>query len=341
MDRHHASDASPRAPLPPPPDIPGEDERSRAGGPAMRRPAHASLGYTYIIAAALLWGTIGPAARFALRAGIEPLEISFWRAVIGGALFVLHAAMRGRLRVARRDLPAVGGFALLGVTIFYWSYFRAVELGGAALAAILLYTAPAWVALTAALWLGERLTRRKALAVGVTLAGIALVALGSGAGSESLAAVRGPAIAWGLLAGVAYAAYYLFGKRYFARYEASTLFAYALPLGAVLLLPGVTFAPKSGMEWLVLVFLGVVPTYGAYLLYSAGLARVEATRAATVATLEPVAAAALAYVVWGEALRGRGYLGAALVLAGVLLAATDRDAGEGAEVPHEGPAPVR
>ena len=302
-----------------------------------------SWGYAYIIAAALLWATIGPAARFALRAGVQPLEISFWRAAIGGLLFALHAAVRGRLRIERRDLPAVGGFALLGVTIFYWSYFRAVQLGGAALAAILLYTAPAWVALSAALWLGERLTIRKSLAVGLTLTGIALVALGSGAnglGDASRSATRAPALAWGLLAGLAYAAYYLFGKRYFARYEASTLFAYALPLGAVMLLPAVAFAPKSAADWLVLLFLGVVPTYGAYLLYSIGLARVEATRAATVATLEPVAAAALAYAVWGEALRGLGYVGAALVLAGVLVVATERGVREAVQPPHEGPAPT-
>ena len=300
------------------------------------------MGYAYIVAAALLWATIGPAARFALRADIEPLEISFWRAVIAGLLFVVHAAVRGRLRIARRDLPAVGGFALLGVTIFYWSYFRAVELGGAALAAILLYTAPAWVALAAALWLGERLTARKSIAVAMTLAGIALVASGSGTGVSggTGVAARVSALAWGLLAGLAYAAYYLFGKRYFARYEASTLFAYALPLGAVLLFPMVSFAPKSATAWLVLLFLAVVPTYGAYLLYSFGLARLEATRAATVATLEPVAAAALAYVVWGEALRGVGYVGAALVLAGVLLVATEREARAALDPPHEGPAPV-
>jgi DME family drug/metabolite transporter len=302
-----------------------------------------TIGYAYIAGAALLWATIGPAARFALRAGISSLEISFWRAAIGGLLFALHAGARGRLRVARADLPAVAGFAVLGVTILYWSYFRAVELGGAALAAILLYTAPAWVAVAAALWLGERLTARKTLAVAMTLAGIALVALGSSSGATGAAgsaATRVPALAFGLLSGVAYAAYYLFGKRYFARYAAPTLFAYALPIGAALLLPAVRFAPKGAMEWLVLVFLAVVPTYGAYLLYSLGLARVEATRAATVATLEPVAAAVLAYVVWGEALRGLGYAGAALVLAGVLLVATERDARAPVEPPHEGPAPI-
>jgi drug/metabolite transporter, DME family len=169
-----------------------------------------------------------------------------------------------------------------------------------------------------------------------------LVALGSGSsglGNASLSATRATALAWGLLSGLAYAGYYLFGKRYFTRYEASTLFAYALPLGAALLLPAVTFAPKSTGDWLVLLFLGIVPTYGAYLLYSIGLARAEATRAATVATLEPVAAAALAYAVWGEALRGFGYVGAALVLAGVLVVATERTVQDAVEPPHEGPAP--
>jgi DME family drug/metabolite transporter len=301
------------------------------------------LGYAYIAGAALLWATIGPAARFALRAGVTSLELSFWRAAIAGLLFAVHAAARGRIRIARRDLPAVGAFALLGVALLYWAYFRAVELGGAALAAILLYTAPAWVALAATLWLGERLTARKSLAIALTLGGIALVALGGGEGAaDTRGAARAhlPAIAWGLLSGLAYAGYYLFGKRYFARYDASTLFAYALPVGAALLLPAVRFAPKGAAEWLVLVFLAVVPTYLAYLLYSLGLARVEATRAATVATLEPVAAAALAYVVWGEALRGPGYVGAALVLAGVLLVATERDARESLAPAHAGPAPV-
>ena len=62
------------------------------------------MGYAFIIAAALLWATIGPSARFALQAGVAPLEISFWRAAIGGLLFALHAAARGRLRLARSDL---------------------------------------------------------------------------------------------------------------------------------------------------------------------------------------------------------------------------------------------
>ena len=279
------------------------------------------MGYLYIIAAALLWGSLGPVARFALDSGIGPLEISFWRAAIAGVLFALHAAARRRLRIGRRDLPAVVAFALLGVALLYWAYFEAVQEGGAALAAILLYTAPAWVALASAAWLGERLTARKLGALALTLGGVALISAGAG---DTGARASVPAIVWGLLSGLAYASYYLFGKRYFARYEAATLFAIALPIGALVLLPAVRFATKGPSDWLVLAFVSVVPTYVAYLLYSRALARIEATRAATAATVEPVAAALLAYLIWGEAMQPTGYLGGLLVLMGVLIVATER-----------------
>ena len=65
-------------------------------------------------------------------------------------------------------------------------------------------------------------------------------------------------------------------------------------------------------------------TYLAYYVYGLGLRRVEATRAATVATLEPVVAAALAYALWGEELGAMGYAGGLLVLIGVLAIATER-----------------
>ena len=285
------------------------------------------MGYVWIVLAAVLWGTLGPTARLPLRDGVEPLELGFWRALLGGTLFAAHALARRRVRIARGDLPVVGAFALLGVALFYVSYFRAVRAGGAALAAILLYTAPAWVALASVLWLGERVTRRTLTALALTLGGVALVALGSGAGGEGVR-LGLPALAWGLTAGLAYAAYYLFGKRWLAHHDMSTVLAWALPLGALALLPTVRFAPKTGATWLALAFIAVVPTYLAYLAYGLGLRRLDATRAATAATLEPVVAAALAYGVWGEALRPLGYAGAALVLAGVLVTATQPDGPE-------------
>lgn len=274
------------------------------------------MGYVFVAVAAVLWGLLGPVTRIALREGMGAVEVAFWRALLAAALFGVHALAIRRVRLERRDVPSVVAFGVVGVAGLLACYSRAVETGGAALAAILLYTAPVWVALLSALFLGERMTGRKLLALAIATAGVAGIAASSGGGGIRLTPA---ALGWGLASGFAYALYYLFGKRYFDRYATATLFIYALPVGALAMLPIAEFRHKTPAAWAALVFLSVVSTYLAYLFYSAGLRRVEATRAATVATVEPVVAAVAAYAMWNERLGPVGYACAAVVLLGVLL----------------------
>jgi DME family drug/metabolite transporter len=274
------------------------------------------MGYLFVAIAAVLWGLLGPVTRVALREGMGAVEVAFWRAVLGAGIFAVHAVAIRKVRLDRRDLPSVAAFGVVGVAGLMACYSRAVETGGAALAAILLYTAPLWVALLSTLFLRERMTRRKLLALGVATLGVAGIAASSGGGGIRLTPA---ALGWGLASGFAYALYYLFGKRYFARYATATLFIYALPVGALAMLPLTDFSHKTPTAWAALAFLGLVSTWLAYLFYSAGLRRVEATRAATVATVEPVVAAVAAFAMWGERLSPVGYACAAVVLLGVLL----------------------
>lgn len=272
-------------------------------------------GTLFVAIAASLWGLLGLVTRTALDEGLHPLEVALWRALIGAAFFAVHAAVTRKVRIARADLPMVVAFGVVGVAGLLGSYSQAVDAGGAALAAILLYTAPVWVALLSAAFLNERITRRIVVALSLATAGVVGIALSGGGGIRLTPAALG----WGLLSGFVYALYYLFGKRYFARYSTATLFIYALPIAALTLLPFVDFRPKSGTAWAALVFVGAVPTYASYVVYSAGLKRIEATRAATVAMVEPVVAAIGAYLMWNERLSPVGYACAAVVLLAVLL----------------------
>jgi len=279
-----------------------------------------------LLTAAVCWGLLGPVARVALREGVAPLEIAFWRAVVGGLLFAGHVAvMRAyasdSLSLARivrgRDGLAAAAFGLIGVSLFYAAYQLAIERGGAALASVLLYTAPAWVAAIGATWLGEPMTRRKLFAIGLTLTGISGIAM-SGARTIHFSWA---AVAWGLVSALSYALYYPFGKHYFDRLAPATIFAVALPVGAVGLLPLVVFQPKTPAAWLSILFIGGVSTYGAYLAYGAGLQRMDASRASLLATLEPVVAAVVAHLWWDERFGPWGYVGAALVLSAAFLTA--------------------
>lgn len=286
-------------------------------------------GYLYVLCAAALWALIGPLSKQAIAFGVAPLEAAFWRSAIGWTFFAAQAIHAREWRLERKDVPAVASFGLIGVSALFGSYILSISMVGAALASVLLYTAPAWVAVLAWLMLGERMHAHKLIALVLTLTGVACVSLGPAVVSgRGLGAVNLPGILLGLVSGFSYATYYIFGKRYLGRYSTPTLFLYALPVGCLGLLPFVDFGQKSPAAWLTLAVLALTTTYGAYSVYYAGLKRLSATRTAIVATLEPVLAAALAYVWWGERFDVSGYLGSALILGAVLCTILGKPAGQ-------------
>lgn len=264
-----------------------------------------------VAAAALLWAGIGLQAKPLLDRGVDPVTIAFWRAAIGGAGFLGQAAATGAW--PRRNLGTLIGFGAVGVGLFFLALPAAIDAGGVSLAWLLLYTAPVWVALGSPALLGEAVDRRTAVLVAATVGGVALVALGGGRGVEISAASLG----WGLVAGLSYASWYFVTQR--AGSGPVETGAVALPVGALVLLPFATWPGGDPTTWALLAGLGVVSTWLPALAYYHGIARLPAARAAVLATLEPVAALAFAWALFGERLAPLALAGAAVVLAAALL----------------------
>ena len=275
-----------------------------------------------ILTAAVLWGLLGILGKQAQAAGVGALEVAFWRASLGGALFAAHAAATRSALPRGRDLGVTALFGILGVSAFYGAYQLAVKAGGASLASVLLYTAPAFVALLGWAFLRERLGGRDLLAVAGTLGGIALISLGGGQGVTASA----PALGFGLAAGFTYSLYYLYGKAYFHTYAPASLYAVALPVGALGLLPLVSFTAKTPAAWGSLLAIAFLSTYLAYLAYSAGLKHLPATRASVIASLEPVVAGGQGARGWQGRGAPRGRRGGALVIAAALTLSLDKKA---------------
>jgi drug/metabolite transporter (DMT)-like permease len=278
-------------------------------------------GYICIIIAATMWGFIGPLGKMAYAQGISPLEVAFWRALLAWFCFGTEILIRRKaVRVSRQDLLPLILFSVLCVALFYGAYQVAVEQAGAALASVLLYTAPAWVILLSRLFLHEKVTTEKLLALGFTILGVILIAVSQ---SNNFLVTDGGVmalgIATGLFSGFCYSLYYILGKFFSAKYSASLLFFYTLLPGALLLLPWFSFTEKTGWAWLSLGLLAVISTYGAYHFYYTGLKYIEAGRASIVATLEPVVAGLVAWYWWGEMFTPTGYAGAILIIVAVIL----------------------
>ncbi len=276
-------------------------------------------GALLVMAAALLWAGIGLQARPLLDRGVDPATIAFWRAAVGGLAFAVHATAARAWPRGRRAIGWLVGFGVVGVGAFYLALPAAIDAGGVSLAWLLLYTAPAWVAVAAPFVLREPADRRTAVLVAVTIVGVALVAIGGGDGIVATPA----AVAWGLLSGLGYATWYFVTQ--LAGTGPVATGAVALPVGAVLLAPFASWPGTDVATLGLLASLGVVSTWLPAMAYYGGIRHLPAARAAVLATVEPVAALAFAWAAFGERLDPLAAVGAVTVLAAAVAAAV-RDA---------------
>lgn len=279
-------------------------------------------GYLLILAAAALWGSLGVVGRMAFRAGVTPLEAAFFRAALAFAAALILALITDRqaLRIQRSDLSLFALYGLVSIAVFFFVYLFAISRTSVATAAILLYTAPAFVIIISAAAFRESITGMKAVAIALAFAGCVLVVRGYDPQSLRL---NLPGVLAGLASGLTYALYSIFGKTALRRYRPVTTLVYALGfgmmfLGAIALPAGAVRWTHSAVGWSTILYLALVTTLLAQWLYLTGLGRVEAGRASLVATLEPVVAALLGYLILNERLEGLQILGGVLVLMAVL-----------------------
>ncbi len=282
------------------------------------------VGAGMAIVAAMMWGTNGVISRFLFQRGITPLTLVEARSVIAavgmGALLVCVG--RARLRVQRQDVPPLLLFGL-SLAVVTYSYFLAVQFLPVAIAVMIQYTGPTLIALYTAIALRRVPPPRIWLALGLTLVGIALLAgLADLLGGSSASGVTlvGVLIAFG--SAVVMAFYILVGERLGKRVHPQTSVFYGFALAALLWLivqpPWRFQAAALAPAALPLVLaVGVIGTLIPFGLFLSAINRLDATRAAILATVEPVTAALLSWVALGEHLDLWQIVGGLLVLFGV------------------------
>lgn len=303
----------------------------------MTRPPSAApgtdlIGAGLMVLAATCFATLGPLSRFAGDAGVEALTIVTWRAGIGAVVVTAIIALRffvtgvrpASLRaIPRRDrwfmVAAAAANLLLNLAAFM--AFERIEI---ALTLLVFYLYPAGVAIVSTTWFGERLDAVRWAALGLSLVGSALVVAGAG----DLGDVDLVGVGLALAAAVMQAFYVLAARHGFARVPGPQAAALtmggafvgylflAAPLGAL----GAMAQPLAGTDalWPV-VTAGVVgagiPTFAFVL----GIRRLGPSRAAILATLEPVVGVALAAWLLAELPTPVQIVGGVAILAAAIL----------------------
>ena len=280
-----------------------------------------------MLAAAALWATTGLWAKAAYGHGVGPVEAASARGAAAFLILTAWALARPRrFRVPRRDLPLLIGYGVVGLGVFYAVYLAALDRLSVSVAAALLYTAPAFTVALAGFVLGERVTRRRLAALAGALLGVLFVTGALGARAEGIDPVG---VGLGLLAGLTYAGYTLFGRAARGRMDAVRALYWPTGFGAAFLAllapPWQTLLDHPGAVP-ALLGMAVVATLLPNLCFLIALGRMEAGTAAILATLEPVMAALYGVVLLGEALSAGQGFGIAVIAASAAWLAISRSA---------------
>lgn len=272
--------------------------------------------------AAFFWSLIGPFTKECLAEGVTAMETAFWRAFLGLCCFGAQTALAGGLRIPARHAMVLLLFGVAVIGTLFSSYQIAVKESGAAMAMVLFYTSPAWVAVYSRFLFKERISRRKLYAIGIVLAGTLMVCFSGGSLPTAPSALG---IFCGLLSGMVFATQFPINVWWNATYSTSTIYTYLLLGGVVILLPFTEFMPdKSAYAWFNLLALGVLTNYVAYACLARSLQRVSQVQTAVVGCVDVVLGTFWVWMFFGENFSALGWLGSVLVIAAVILMVTEK-----------------
>lgn len=291
----------------------------------MKRKIQGLLSVISILAAGALWGMMGVFVRILTGWGFTTVQITAMRILVAAISFLVFLLIydRSRLRIHVRDIWL---FLVLGIgSVLFMSvcYFSTIQHTSLSVAAILLYTSPIFVMLMSVLFLKESFTARKLLALVCAFVGCVCV---TGIGGNT--GISGFGMLTGLLAGFLYALYSIFGTVALKKYHSYTVSAYAFffaAAGEMVIgdLPGIgAKITEAANVWQILgvvILTALLTGFLPYLLYTYGLRSVEASKAAIMATVEPMVATLIGIVAFGEEMSFMSAAGIVLILLAILI----------------------
>ncbi|MBR5181535.1 MAG: EamA family transporter [Clostridiales bacterium] len=280
-----------------------------------------TLGDILIIIAGLFWGSMGIFVRHLNGLGFTSIQVACVRLVTAGILFSLILLIKDPkgFKIKAKDIPLFLALGLVSILFFTCCYFTAIRLMTMSTAAILLYTSPIWVMVLSVIFLKEKITSRKIIALVLAFAGCVLV---SGFGGK----VTLIGILVGLGSGLGYGLYSIFGTFALKNYQPLTVTCYTFliaGLGSVFVSNPVDLISKIQAAGSLPKLLGFIPLTAVitavipFLLYTLGLNKTTASKAAVLATVEPAAATLFGFFVMKESIGPVAVCGILLVFSAI------------------------
>jgi drug/metabolite transporter (DMT)-like permease len=276
--------------------------------------------------AASIWGGMYVVSKIVLEV-IPPLELVWLRYVVALiALGIMALLTRQSWRIRWRHVPLILAIGVIGYAVSIWTQFLGTKLSTAQMGAVITSATPAFMVVFARILLGEKITVRKAASVVLATVGVlCIVGIGHVSQSDGLGGVvlGVAAITWALMS--------VLVKRVPSSYSQLVITFYGILVAAAVMTPAALIQSHGLMMteltrptvWGGVLYLGVVSTAGAFFLWNKGLQMIDATSGGLYFFFQPLVGTLLGWIVLGEGVGLPFWVGAALILGGVLLVVRD------------------
>ena len=272
-------------------------------------------GVLLIIISAAAFGTLAIFGKFLYADGLDTFTLLFLRFAFAASVMTLILILRREPLPRGRVLAQLIGMGALGYVGQSFTYLSAIKYASAGLVALLLYLYPMFVLILSVIFLREKVTWPKALALTLALTGAALTARPEGG------QVLG--IIFAVVSAVIYSIYIIVGagvmKRVSAVQSSLVIFASAAAVYGTLTLVNDAHFPQSSFGWWSLAGIVIVATVIPVTTFLAGLERIGPTNASLLSTLEPLVTVLLAAWLFAERLEPITLVGGALILVAVVV----------------------
>jgi len=277
------------------------------------------MAYLYIIAAILIWSSLGIIVRFANTQLTYTIFFPALVALIAQSTILFSTKEHKNIPEIKKIpyLLLIGPVFILNSLSFYYAFTHTTI----ANAVFTHYTAPIFVAMLAPLLLRESIDRLVIIAIILSTVGLLLMFH-----EFSLSEQHMKGIASGVFSGLMYALLIILGRALAQRFTPLVITVFQNLVVVLILLPFIKDVPFNILGYFLL--LGLVHSTAAPLMYIRGLQEVKATTAAILGYIEPVGAMIFAFIAFREIPPVMSFVGGALILYSGYLTIRRRQVGE-------------
>ena len=295
---------------------------------------HATIGTTRpnvmlaevaVVLMAIIWGVNYSVLKYGTST-MPPLAFNGIRVVVAAAALATIAIIWGGAVPTRRDALALLALGMLGNGVYQIFFAEGIARTRAGEAALVVGASPALIALIGRMRGVERLDRRGAIGIGLSIFGVGLIVLGRAAsgGDSGGGSLTGNLLV--LCGAVCWAVYTVFLIPYTKRVGGFYVLALSLAGGSIVLLAigardilGLQWSAVPTGTWWAMAYAGLGGLVVAYLFWYRGVKVLGPTRTHLYANLQPFIALLVAWITLGEVPTIWQGIGAATIVTGVLL----------------------